>query len=112
MGTPLDNFEFETVKQLRKSLLIASTVGIAISYLIYYSTGTITLFGFTFQPEQATIIPKLVGCITIYFLISFLIVCRNDELPKIYDRKIAFYHAWSFLPDIVPKTEDYEKTEE
>jgi len=89
MGTPLDNFEFETVKQLRKSLLISSTVGIALSYMIHYSTGYISLFGFKFDPEQAVIMPKLVGFIVFYFLGSFFIMYRNDELPKIYKNRIT-----------------------
>lgn len=89
MGTPLDNFEFETVKQLRKSLLISSTVGIALSYMIHYSTGCISLFGFDFEPERATIITKLVGFTVFFFWASFFVMYRNDELPKIYKKRVT-----------------------
>lgn len=43
MSTPLDNLDFETVRLLRKSLLITSVIGIAISYIIEYSRGEVKL---------------------------------------------------------------------
>lgn len=89
MSTPLDNLEFETVKQLRKSLLITSVIGIAIAYMIEYSTGCVSLFGFTFKSDSATIVPKLLGWMVLYFLISFIIKFWKDELPKMYNNRIA-----------------------
>jgi len=90
MTTPLENLEFETVKQLRKSLLITSVIGIANAYMIKYSTDCISFFGFTFDSsEKSTIITKLLGCIVFYFWASFIIKFRNDEIPKIYKKRIT-----------------------
>ncbi|RIV68771.1 hypothetical protein [Flagellimonas aequoris] len=81
--------DFETVKQLRKSLLITSVIGIAISYMIEYSTGCVSFFGFTFATSgKVSIISKLLGCIVFYFWISFIIKFWKDELPKIYKKRI------------------------
>jgi hypothetical protein len=110
MSTPLDNLEFETVKQLRKSLLITSVIGITIAYMIEYSTGIVSFFGFNFETSgKATIITKLLGCIVLYFWISFIIKFRNDELPKIYKKKITKELDDWYGHENYPNLENFEK---
>jgi phosphate/sulfate permease len=88
MSTPLDNLGFETVKQLRKSLLITATIGIAVSLMIYYSKKDISFFGFIFEHDKAYIITKFIGCIIAYFLVSFIVKFWHGELPKLYQKKV------------------------
>lgn len=83
----ITKFEFETVKQLRKSLLTTSTIGVIISYMIEYSKGDIRFLGFTFPEESSFIVSRLIGFLILYFLISFLIRFYVEETPKVYKKR-------------------------
>jgi len=79
-----DNFEFEDVVKVRKSLLIFSLIGIFLKHLTKYSTGNIEFFGFKIPVEDSSFITNLVGGIIIFYIIILLIRYYDVEFPKRY----------------------------
>lgn len=74
----LDNFEFSDTKQVRKTLLISSFIGISFKMLVKNSTGTIEFFGFKIPVEDASVIPEIVGYL-IVFEIAALVIRYSDD---------------------------------
>ncbi|MFD2587564.1 hypothetical protein ACFSQJ_11525 [Croceitalea marina] len=83
----MENFEFGDVKKLRKSLLIASIVGIFLVKLIKYSTGSFEFLGFNIPIREAEFLAHFVGYIIIFFLVALLIRFGNEEFTKSYREK-------------------------
>lgn len=81
-----ENFEFSDAKQVRKTLLITSFVGICFKLLVKNSVGEIEFLGFKIPVEDASIIPKLVGYMVIYEILV-LIIRYSDENFKILYKK-------------------------
>lgn len=80
--------EFDDVKKLRKSLLVASVVGIFLAKLVKYSKEdtTIDFLGFSLPIGEATFLPNYIGYLIIFFMVALLIRYNNDEFQKFYDK--------------------------
>ena len=78
--------EFGDAKQLRKTLLITSFIGISFKSLFQNSTGDFEFFGFIIPVADASIIPNLIGFLIIYLLIALVIRYRDEEFRKRYKK--------------------------
>jgi hypothetical protein len=86
-----DNFEFDDVKKVRKSLLIVSVAGIFLKQLIKYSTGEIKFLGFSIPVGEATFLSNMIGFIIIFYIIALAIRFSSEQFPKYYKKKLEFY---------------------
>ncbi|MBP0904836.1 hypothetical protein ACFSKN_04785 [Mariniflexile gromovii] len=82
--------EFDDVKKLRKSLLVASVVGIFLAKLVKYSKEdtTIDFLGFSLPIGDATFLPNYIGYLIIFFIIALIIRYSNDTFKKEYEKTI------------------------
>ena len=78
----IDKFEFGDAKQLRKSLLVTSFIGIVFENLIKHSTGNIEFLGFKIPVSDANIIPTLIGYLIIYFMVALIIRYSDEKFRK------------------------------
>ena len=78
----LEKFEFSDTRQVRKTLLISSFIGLAFEKLSIYSTGSIKFLGFKIPVEKADFIPELIGYLIIYLLIALIIRYSDEDLKK------------------------------
>lgn len=95
----IDNFEFSDTKQIRKTLLITSFVGICFKILVKNSTGHIEFFGFKLPVEDASIIPYLVGSVIAFEIIA-LIIRYSDESAREKYKKYITYIKDNNMPEI------------
>lgn len=86
----LENFEISDTKQIRKTLLISSFVGISFKLLVKNSTGNIEFLGFKIPVEDAKIIPQLVGYLIIFEIIALLIRYSNENYRDKYAKYIKY----------------------
>ncbi|MFI0429172.1 hypothetical protein [Mariniflexile sp. HMF6888] len=82
--------EFDDVKKLRKSLLVASVIGIFLAKLVKYSKEdtTIDFLGFSLPIGDATFLPNYIGYLIIFFTIALIIRYNNDTFKKEYEKTI------------------------
>lgn len=78
----IDNFEFSDAKQVRKTLLITSFIGICFKSLVKHSTENIEFFGFNIPIKDSSIIPNFIGYLIMYFLVALLIRYLDEKLQK------------------------------
>jgi hypothetical protein len=78
----IENFEFGDTKQVRKTLLLTSLIGLLLKNLIKHSTGEFEFIGFKIPIEKASIIPEFVGYIIIYEIIVLIIRFSDEKLKE------------------------------
>lgn len=82
----VDNFEFSDTKQVRKTLLITSFVGICFKSLITNSTGEIEFLGFKIPISNASIIPDLIGYLIVYQIVVLIIRYLDEGAREKFKR--------------------------
>jgi hypothetical protein len=86
----IEKFEFSDTKQVRKSLLISSFIGVFFDSLIKYSTGNFEFLGFKIPIKDASIILHLIGYLVLYFIVALLIRYSDENLKKHYSNLKEF----------------------
>lgn len=107
----LDNFEFGDTKQIRKTLLISSFIGVSFKMLVKNSTGTIEFFGFKIPVEDASVIPEIVGYLIIFEIAALIIRYSDDILKDKHQKYLKFLNdnsnfsqtTISYKEDLVPE---------
>lgn len=99
----LDKIEMGDAKQLRKTLLITSFIGISFNALFANATGDFEFFGFKIPTADTSVIPKLVGLMIIYFLIALIIRYNNEKFRERY--KIGLDYA----KDVKEAAEEFQR---
>ncbi|SNR32389.1 hypothetical protein SAMN06265371_101266 [Lutibacter agarilyticus] len=109
-----ENFEFDDVKKVRKSLLIISVVGIILKKLIKYSTGNIEFLGFSIPFGEADFLTHLVSFIIVFYIFAFVIRTASDKFPNYYIKSLQKYDisfALKSFSDLSIDTESKNKVE-
>jgi hypothetical protein len=86
----IDKIEFSDAKQVRKSLLITSFIGIAFQALVQHSTGNIEFLGFKIPVADAGVIPSFIGYLVAYFIIALLIRYNDENLRTKYKEYVEY----------------------
>jgi hypothetical protein len=90
----IEDLDFSDTKQVRKTLLITSFIGICFAVLVSHSTGNIEFLGFKIPVKDAPVIPFLIGCMIVYEMIVLIIRYNDEELREIYKRRNAYIRAF------------------
>ena len=86
----IDKIEFGDAKQVRKTLLITSFIGVSFKALIENSTGNLEFFGFKIPITDASIIPNFIGYLIIYFIIALFIRYSDESFRKNYKEALEY----------------------
>ncbi len=87
----IDKLEFSDSKQVRKTLLITSFVGILFKKLAQYSTGNIEFFGFKIPINEADLIPDFIGYLIVYFCVALFLRYFDEDFRTKYKNYIEQY---------------------
>jgi hypothetical protein len=102
----LDNFEFSDTKQIRKTLLISSFIGISFKMLVKNSTGTIEFFGFKIPVEDASIIPEIVGYLIVFEIGALVIRYSDDFLKDKHQKYLKFINETNNFTQNLTRTQE------
>jgi|GEM_PF-2082973 len=84
-----NNFEFDDVKKVRKSLLIITLSGVILKNLIQNTKGDFEFFGFNIPKESTSFILAIICWIIGFYMIVLIIRFCNDKFPSYHKRAMS-----------------------